>query len=159
MDCHEPHSHFELVGIFKETDGLVDWAEQLFKHQGYCIWGEDEYEVMSEAREQLPSYCIQLYYPDDDGNTLYHHIQPEKEGNISLGIYSDEDCTQISYTTYVVFVSRESSNVPWAKTKSNSFPLLFLSFSFFPGQLLLRLCGDLVHQLLLWKFQSSRVCH
>ena len=29
LDCHEPESeHFELVGVFKETDGLEDFAEQ-----------------------------------------------------------------------------------------------------------------------------------
>jgi hypothetical protein len=42
MDCHESHTHFQLVGVFKETDGMYDWTEQLFKHEGYCIWMGDE---------------------------------------------------------------------------------------------------------------------
>ena len=36
LDCHDTeNTNFELVGIFKETDGIYDWAEQLFKHQGF----------------------------------------------------------------------------------------------------------------------------
>ena len=42
LDCHESHTHFNLVGVFKETDGMYDWTEQLFKHEGYCIWMGDE---------------------------------------------------------------------------------------------------------------------
>lgn len=42
LDCHESHTHFKLVGVFKETDGMYDWTEQLFKHEGYCIWMGDE---------------------------------------------------------------------------------------------------------------------
>jgi hypothetical protein len=99
MDCHEPNTHFKLVGVFKESDGLVDWAEQLFKHEGYCIWDEDQYEVMQTQREQWPTECVKLYYTDSSGNTLYHHLQPEREGNITLGIYTDAACTQVSQTT------------------------------------------------------------
>lgn len=68
MDCHEPNTHFKLVGVYKESEGLYDWAEQLFKHQGYCLWDEDTYEFMQEYREKWPTYCIQLYFPDEDGN-------------------------------------------------------------------------------------------
>ena len=44
MNCHEPRSHWKLVGVFKETDGLYDFTEQLFKHEGYCVWGDDDDE-------------------------------------------------------------------------------------------------------------------
>ena len=99
MDCHEPNTHFKLVGVFKETDGLVDWAEQLFKHEGYCVWDEDTYELMQGTREMWPTYCIQLRYSDLYGNTLYLHVLPQAEGNITMGIFSDEVCTQVSTTT------------------------------------------------------------
>ena len=46
MDCHEPRTRFKLVGVFKETEGIYDFTEQLFKHEGYCIWqrgdGDDD---------------------------------------------------------------------------------------------------------------------
>ena len=57
MDCHEAQTHFKLVGVFKETDGMYDWAEQLFKHEGYCIWNdEDVYEEM----ERKGKMCFRL---------------------------------------------------------------------------------------------------
>lgn len=28
MDCHEPHTHYKLVGVYKEPDGMYDWTEQ-----------------------------------------------------------------------------------------------------------------------------------
>lgn len=30
MDCHDPHTHFELIGVFKETYGLYDWGGMYF---------------------------------------------------------------------------------------------------------------------------------
>jgi len=113
MDCHEPGTHFKLVGVFKETDGAYDWAEQLFKHEGYCVWGgdneeshdeeggehEDVYEFMSGRLESWPEECIQLYLPDYYGNTLYLNVLPQGEGNITMGVFSDESCTKVSTTT------------------------------------------------------------
>lgn len=106
MDCHEPNTHFKLVGVFKETDGMEDWAEQLFKHEGICLWNdEDRYEFMQKYREIWPNYCYQLSLSGDDGGTLYLHMKPEAWGNFSYGIYSDEDCSQeseyVSFSDYV----------------------------------------------------------
>jgi len=97
MDCHEPHTHFKLVGVFKETDGMYDWTEQLFKHEGYCIWNdEDVYEEMEDWMGRWPTTCTELNSPDDDGNTLYLHTLPLAGGNMTFGIFTDEDCTTIS---------------------------------------------------------------
>jgi hypothetical protein len=99
MDCHEPNTHFKLVGVFKESDGMVDWAEQLFKHEGYCVWTDDEYSFMQNLREVWPTYCVQASLPDSYGNTLYMHILPQGFGNMTVGIFSDDTCTQESTTT------------------------------------------------------------
>jgi len=104
MDCHEPQTHYKLVGVYKETDGLYDWAEQLFKHQGYCVWqnqwqSTDVYDDMETYLENWYIGCASLYLPDDDGNTLYLGTQPGGEGNMTYGIYADEYCTQVSETT------------------------------------------------------------
>lgn len=48
---------------------------------------------MEEWMERWPMYCTQLNYPDDDGNTLYIHTQPLPEGNMTLTIFADEQCT------------------------------------------------------------------
>ncbi|KAL7533736.1 hypothetical protein ACHAXR_005409 [Thalassiosira sp. AJA248-18] len=100
MDCHEPHTHFKLVGVFKETDGMYDFTEQLFKHEGYCVWGNDDdddtYETMETWMERWPTSCTELNNRDYYGNTLYIDVQPLPEGNMTLGIYTDEKCTTIS---------------------------------------------------------------
>ena len=69
------------MGVFKETDGMYDWTEQLFKHEGMCVWNDDDaYSEMSQWMENWPTSCTQLYKPDYDGNTsisqyiLYHRV-------------------------------------------------------------------------------------
>lgn len=100
MDCHLPNTHFRLVGVFVETEGMYDWAEQLFKHEGYCVWNDDDkYDLMQNHLGDWPSYCIQLTYPDSNGNTLYWHTLPQAEGNVTMGIFTDSSCTQVSETT------------------------------------------------------------
>jgi len=107
MDCHVvDHSHYKLVGVFKETDGLTDWAEQLFKHEGYCVWNDDDtYSFMEQYRQNWVSSCVQLNLPDDYGNTLYLNTQPQPEGNMTYGIYLDEDCLEVSpYSNFADYV-------------------------------------------------------
>jgi hypothetical protein len=100
MDCHEPNTHFKLVGTFKESDGFGDWAEQLFKHEGSCVWDSDTYTVMETYREVWPTYCRRLYYYyDSNGNNLYLHLQPVSEGNITIGLYADDKCSEQSDRT------------------------------------------------------------
>jgi len=120
MNCHASRSHFQLIGVFKETDGFTDWAEQLFKHEGYCIWDGDkeegsgsgdgdgsssDYEFMSNRQDYIPQGCNQMYLEDDDGNTVYRGLTPLTGGNITESLYIDEDCTQrstMSFANYIV---------------------------------------------------------
>jgi len=110
LNCHEPHTkNFKLVGVFKETNGLYDWFEQLFKHEGTCIWNdEDVYDTMTSFTEKWPSQCKKLDVRDDDGNTLYMSTAPLPEGNMTLGIYTDSSCVQLSesidYTAYIMMM-------------------------------------------------------
>lgn len=99
MDCHEPDTHFKLVGVFKETDGLDDWAEQLFKHEGYCVWDSSIYSFMQRQRQNWPTSCFQATYSDSYGNALYMDLLPQGEGNVTIGMFTDESCTQVSTTT------------------------------------------------------------
>lgn len=104
MDCHLPDTRYELLGIFTETDGLNDWAEQLFKHQGYCLWdgdkqqdGQDndeegDYNFMQEQRENWSRDCEQGDVTDRDGNSLYIGVKPMPFGQMTYGVYSDEAC-------------------------------------------------------------------
>ena len=137
MDCHASRSNFELIGVFKEADGLTDWAEQLFKHEGYCIWdgdkdnveeyegsgsgdgdGDDgyssssssDYEFMSNRQEYMSQGCYGMYLTDDDGNTIYRGVRPLPGGNITDALYTDEYCTQISAMRFGDYIVKWYTN-------------------------------------------------
>ena len=93
MDCHLENTHFSLLGFFKHKS-YDDWMEQLFKHEGYCIWTEDEYDFMNDAREAWPDECTMSSTTDKSGNYIYYDLKPVKGGGITLGLYTDTRCIQ-----------------------------------------------------------------
>lgn len=95
MDCHLPDTHWKMLGIFKINSISQDngWMEQLFKHEGVCVWGEDTYKFASEMRKNLPNQCKSSKVMDADGNYLYYAIKPEVQGNITIGLYTDALCS------------------------------------------------------------------
>ena len=56
MDCHEPDTHYSLLGFFKEPY-YDEWMEQLFKHEGDCLWSDDECNFMQKNRDYWPTGC------------------------------------------------------------------------------------------------------
>jgi hypothetical protein len=111
MNCHEDRNKFKLLGVFKETDGLTDWAEQLFKHEGFCLWTDDgsdsdlsDYEFMQERREYWVGDCTQMSLSDSEGNTLYLDTMPLPGGNMTYGLYTDKACSQESLMTFSEYV-------------------------------------------------------
>lgn len=109
LDCHDPTStgNFTLVGVFQETDGLYDFFEQLFKHEGTCLWNNDNvYETMTRRMDEWPEECNKLDLSDDDGNALYMSTAPLPEGNMTLGVYVDNSCTQLSSIDYPGYIAR-----------------------------------------------------
>lgn len=84
------------MGLFKHAD-FDDWAEQLFKHEGVCIWTEDESDFMYEMEDLLPKGCYQTNYYDDEGDktTLYYGLMPLEDGDVTLGLYTDYMCSQV----------------------------------------------------------------
>jgi len=93
MDCHLEDTHFSLLGFFKHKY-YDDWMEQLFKHEGYCIWTDEEYAFMSEARETWPGGCILSGTTLDNGDPIYYDLKPVSGGSITLALYTDERCIQ-----------------------------------------------------------------
>jgi len=91
MDCHLENTHFSLLGFFKHKS-YDDWMEQLFKHEGVCIWTDEEYAFMANAREAWPEGCIDSYTTTDDGTEIYYDIQPVQGGDIEVGLYTDTQC-------------------------------------------------------------------
>lgn len=134
LDCHETNSHFQLLGVYKETDGLVDWGEQLFKHQGYCVWDGDKgesgdsgdggnddedgsYDFMQERLQSWPTECTKMYLTDYDGNAVYLDSMPLPGGNITYGMYTDEDCTQQSSFTFSQYVIKYYTSYYYSSEK------------------------------------------
>ena len=97
MDCHDPDSTtWTLMGVYKEASyfGNDAFFEQLFKHEGICLWNDDNtYEFMSDARESMwPQGCVDTGYVSDYGDELYIDLKPTPNGNMTLGLYTDGVC-------------------------------------------------------------------
>mmetsp|Transcript_52592 Transcript_52592/g.127410 ORF Transcript_52592/g.127410 Transcript_52592/m.127410 type:complete len:596 (+) Transcript_52592:385-2172(+) len=93
MDCHLENTHFSLLGFFKHKS-YDDWMEQLFKHEGICVWTEEEYAFMQGARETWPQGCIDSYTTAAGGENIYYNIKPIMGGDIRVGLYTDTACTE-----------------------------------------------------------------
>ena len=107
MDCHDPSSaNWQLVGVFKESVEFDNdtWFEQLFKHQGYCLWDGDkegsnvdytnsDYQFMQAMREAMPDGCTKTTV---FGGTKYIDIKPLSYGQMTLGVYTDSKCQKDS---------------------------------------------------------------
>ena len=94
MDCHLEDTEFKLMGFFKHAD-YQDWMEQLFKHEGVCVWTEDEYDFMNRMDDFVPEGCQLTEYADDDGAYLYYALRPMPDGDIDIGLYKDYLCSQL----------------------------------------------------------------
>lgn len=96
MDCHKQNSeNFYLLGFFKEPN-FASFYEQLFKHQGVCIWEDEEYEFMQNMRENWPRCCTASGY-EENGSILYFDKKPLSNAQVTLGLYTDSRCS-IDYT-------------------------------------------------------------
>ena len=93
MDCHVKGTNFKLLGFFKEPN-YHEWMEQLFKHAGVCIWTDNEYSFMDVDRTLWPCACTNTYATGENGNYLYYDTKPMQEGRISLGLYTDDRCSE-----------------------------------------------------------------
>jgi hypothetical protein len=91
MDCHLENTHFSLLGFFKHKS-YDDWMEQLFKHEGICVWTDEEYAFMKGAREAWPQGCIVSSYALSDGTQIYYDVKPIQGGDITVGLYTDTQC-------------------------------------------------------------------
>merc|ERR1719217_227453 len=100
MDCHEEDTSFAIIGFFKH-ESIDDWFEQLFKHEGMCVWDEETYSFVKNARKAWPTGCVATGTTANvNGRTeyLYLNIRPVQYGRISFGLYTDEACIE-SYST------------------------------------------------------------
>ncbi|VEU43167.1 unnamed protein product [Pseudo-nitzschia multistriata] len=97
MDCHNPAStNWKLIGVFKEASyfGNDAFFEQLFKHEGVCVWNDSSlYEFMSETRESsFSSGCLDTGISYGDYG-LYIDLKPSFNGNMTYQLYEDYVCS------------------------------------------------------------------
>jgi hypothetical protein len=97
MDCHLENTHFSLLGFFKHRS-YDDWMGQLFKHEGMCVWTDEEYAFMKNARKALPRGCTNSGATTEEGDPIYYDIKPLSGGRITVGLYSDTQCI-VDYTS------------------------------------------------------------
>ena len=93
MDCHLEDTHFSVLGFFKHKN-YDDWMEQLFKHQGMCVWSTEQYAFMKNARKAWPGGCVSTGKTADNGDYLYYNIRPAQNGRIAVGLYTDLYCLE-----------------------------------------------------------------
>lgn len=93
MDCHLENTHFSLLGIFKHKS-YDDWMEQLFKHEGMCVWTDAEYSFMGNARRAWPRGCSQSYTTMKNGDPIYYDLKPTVGGGMRIGLYTDTRCVE-----------------------------------------------------------------
>jgi hypothetical protein len=96
MDCHLSDTHFSLLGFFKEPN-YGEWMEQLFKHEGDCVWTDDEYQFMQNDRETWPEDCTATDFVTSQNEVIYYDLQPAAYGSYGIGLYTDAACT-VYYT-------------------------------------------------------------
>lgn len=117
MDCHLSDTKWKLIGVFKinNISGNNGFLELLLKHQGACLWGDDTYKVVYKMKDKVPEGCKSTKKTLADGSTLYYGAKPEADGNITLGLYTDNMCSKeyVGKTTYDVFSLVGSDNSYW----------------------------------------------
>lgn len=114
MDCHDTSSeNWKLMGVYKEASffGNDAFFEQLFKHEGVCVWNDDDlYEFMSEIRESSwSSGCLStgITYSNDG---LYIDLKPTFNGNMTYSLYTDNICST-EYDGYDYNVESVAANM------------------------------------------------
>ena len=90
-DCHLATTNFKLLGIFKEPN-YHEWMEQTFKHEGVCVWTDEEYSFMQGNRGAWPCGCTQTDVTTTSGTPLYYDMKPLPEGRVTFGLYTDASC-------------------------------------------------------------------
>lgn len=93
MDCHLPDTNWKLLGFYKHRS-YSDWMEQLFKHEAMCIWSDDEYSFMKNARQAWPQGCTVSQVIANNGQQIYYDLKPTIGGGITVGLYTDTKCVE-----------------------------------------------------------------
>eukprot|EP00587_Corethron_hystrix_P006070 CAMPEP_0113313330 /NCGR_PEP_ID=MMETSP0010_2-20120614/9799_1 /TAXON_ID=216773 ORGANISM="Corethron hystrix, Strain 308" /NCGR_SAMPLE_ID=MMETSP0010_2 /ASSEMBLY_ACC=CAM_ASM_000155 /LENGTH=529 /DNA_ID=CAMNT_0000169325 /DNA_START=306 /DNA_END=1895 /DNA_ORIENTATION=+ /assembly_acc=CAM_ASM_000155 len=88
IDCHEDDTSWKLLGVYRME--LYQFIEQLSKH----LWDIDswEYEVVTGSMEYMTNQDCYYLGDDENGNDLYGGVLPQKNGYLSMGVFTDSIC-------------------------------------------------------------------
>jgi len=98
----------------------IPFFEQLFKHQGVCLWGgdNDDYQFMQGMREELTTYesCYKVR------SSIFIGPKPVQGGDLELAVYSDSYCKKerSSYSASSYVTSGSDYKLSGAFSKWNS---------------------------------------
>jgi len=123
MNCHDTSSsNWELVGVYKSSLGFDNdsFYEQLFKHQGYCLWTtSSEYSFMQNMRQNMGETCQQV--STSSYSSAYIGIKPTAGGNITQAVYWDSQChTERTSASVDDYVFRDCGSVDETFDKWNT---------------------------------------
>lgn len=101
MDCHEPGTHYSLLGFFKHAQ-YDTFLDALFGYQGDCVWTDDEYKFMMMAAngggdggdggDASSSWPLNGQCTATAVDGVYYDMKPATGGNIDIGLYEDDKC-------------------------------------------------------------------
>ena len=65
--------------------------------QGMCVWTDEQYAFMKNARKAWPAGCADTgatiaYGEEGQTTALYYNIKPSRNGRIAIGLYTDTQC-------------------------------------------------------------------
>ena len=109
--------HLHLLFFIVQFDNDT-FFEQLFKHQGVCLWGGDNsnYQFMQTMREDDMANFDGGCYKVESG--IYIGTKPVEGGDLELAIYSDTYCmTEISSYSVDDYIS-SSTGKSWTNAFS-----------------------------------------
>jgi len=66
--------------------------QQLFKHEGVCVWTSDEYSVGNSVRDAVKANQCVAAGAEASGTILYGGVGPLPGGNIGVTLYTDSSC-------------------------------------------------------------------
>ncbi|CAB9525857.1 expressed unknown protein [Seminavis robusta] len=94
MNCHMPEGskNWHLMGYYKEVE-YTEWFEQLFKHEGYCVWQGNEYNFMYNNYGAWPEGCSETETYLKDGTALYYDTKALPNATMTYGLYTDARCS------------------------------------------------------------------
>jgi len=131
-------TNWTLVGVYKESLEFDNdsFFEQLFKHQGVCLWtgtgdtSDSNYQFMQTMRENdMVTYGSSCYQIESG---VYIGAKPVVGGDLTLAVYSDTYClTELSSDSYSVddYVS-SSTGTSWYSSTGKSWSSAFTTWNY-----------------------------